>query len=60
MRVLVMMLAGVVLVGLLFVGMFGPIELALWMILVIAWTLALIKWAIPRDRAQKLRESAIR
>lgn len=51
MRTLLMMLVGIAIVGTLFLGNIGPIELIVWLALVIAWVVALVKWALPRDRA---------
>lgn len=51
MRTFLMALLGVGLVGLLFVGMVGPLELTLWAALVVAWVVALVRWAVPRDRS---------
>ena len=41
------------LIGVLFFGGIGPIELAVWLLLVTAWVVALVKWARPRDRASQ-------
>ena len=51
MRTFLMALLGVGLVALLLVGQIGPLELTLWVALVVAWVVALLKWAMPRDRA---------
>ena len=50
MRKLVMALVAVGLFALLMLGAIGPVELIIWLVLVMAWILVLALWAIPGDR----------
>ena len=54
-----MALFGVVLLAVPLLGMIGPVELVILMVLAALWLVALLRWAIPGDRRAKQKEPSL-